>query len=215
MTNILQEAQRLTSPVLHQKKIGQPRVHLNADPQRNPLTRKTNQREKKMSQIPQVASTQGSPSFDPDAFFDAWAQETLTPPYDNDFRKFIIKAFGLRGDDSFVYRAVAEVTLLQAQTYLEFGGQGGLHGWYRDGEGKEVSLVFSSCCSVIVTCTCMDDPESMRNGIVAPNQSREMREEAIRRTGNSLIRSISNIPYSHLSHLPPKKITNPSKDQPQ
>ena len=71
-----------------------------------------------MSQIPQVASTQGSPSFDPDAFFESWANETLTPPYDNDFRKFIIKAFGLRPDDSFVYRAVAEVTLLQAQTYL-------------------------------------------------------------------------------------------------
>ena len=95
-----------------------------------------------MSQIPQVASTQGSPSFDPDAFFEAWANETLTPPYDNDFRKFIIKAFGLRPDDSFVYRAVAEVTLLQAQTYLEFGGQGGLHGWYLSEEGKEVSRVF-------------------------------------------------------------------------
>jgi hypothetical protein len=94
-----------------------------------------------MSQIPQVASTQGSPSFDPDAFFEAWAQETLTPPYDNDFRKFIIKAFGLKPNDSFVYRAVAEVTLLQAQTYLEFGGQGGLHGWYLDGEGKEVSFL--------------------------------------------------------------------------
>jgi hypothetical protein len=95
-----------------------------------------------MSQIPQVASTQGSPSFDPDAFFEAWAQETLTPPYDNDFRKFIIKAFGLKPNDDFVYRAIAEVTLLQAQTYLEFGGQGGLHGWYLDEEGKEVSSFF-------------------------------------------------------------------------
>ena len=94
-----------------------------------------------MSQIPQVASTQGSQTFDPDAFFEAWAQETLTPPYDNDFRKFIIKAFGLKPDDSFVYRAIAEVTLLQAQTYLEFGGQGGLHGWYLDEEGKEVSVL--------------------------------------------------------------------------
>jgi hypothetical protein len=96
-----------------------------------------------MSQIPQVASTQGSPSFDPDAFFEAWAQETLTPPYDNDFRKFIIKAFGLKPNDDFVYRAIAEVTLLQAQTYLEFGGQGGLHGWYLDEEGKEVSSFLS------------------------------------------------------------------------
>ena len=103
-----------------------------------------------MSQIPQVASTQGSPSFDPDAFFEAWANETLTPPYDNDFRKFIIKAFGLKPNDDFVYRAIAEVTLLQAQTYLEFGGQGGLHGWYLDEEGKEVSSSFSRLVSIII-----------------------------------------------------------------
>ena len=92
-----------------------------------------------MSDIPQRAETQGSTTFDPEKFFDAWAKEEITPPYDNDFRKFVIKSFGLKLDDSFVYRAIAEVNLLQAQTYLEFGGQNGLHRWYNDSEGNEVS----------------------------------------------------------------------------
>lgn len=92
-----------------------------------------------MSDIPQRAETQGSTTFDPEKFFDAWAKEEITPPYDNDFRKFIIKSFGLKLNDAFLYRAVAEVTLLQAQTYLEFGGQNGLHRWYNDNEGNEVS----------------------------------------------------------------------------
>jgi hypothetical protein len=96
--------------------------------------------------IPQQAETQGSTTFDPDKFFDAWANEEITPPYDNDFRKFIIRSFGLKLSDSFVYRAVAEVTLLQAQTYLEFGGQNGLHGWYRDSEGNEVSRHTAATC---------------------------------------------------------------------
>ena len=92
-----------------------------------------------MSEIPQRAETQGSTTFDPENFFDAWAKEEITPPYDNDFRKFVIKSFGLKLNDDFVYRAMAEVTLLQAQTYLEFGGQNGLHRWYNDSEGNEVS----------------------------------------------------------------------------
>ena len=94
-----------------------------------------------MSAISKKAQTQDSNNFDPDKFFEAWKKEEVTPPYDNDFRKFIIRAFGLEYTDSFVYRAVAEVTLLQAQTYVEFGGQGALHKWYVDGEGNQVSLL--------------------------------------------------------------------------
>lgn len=100
-----------------------------------------------MSEIPQRVETQGSTTFDSDKFFDAWTKEEITPPYDNDFRKFIIRAFGLKPDDAFVYRAIAEVTLLQAQTYLEFGGQGGLHKWYVDSEGNEVSQKIPSPCA--------------------------------------------------------------------
>jgi len=99
-----------------------------------------------MSEIPQRAETQGSTNFDPDTFFEAWAKEEITPPYDNDLRKFVIRAFGLKLNDSFVYRATAEVTLLQAQTYLEFGGQNGLHRWYNDSEGNEVSLHTAARC---------------------------------------------------------------------
>lgn len=51
---------------------------------------------------------------------------------------FIGKTFGLQPSDTFGYKATAEVTLLQAQTYLEYGGQGGLHAWYRDDEGNPI-----------------------------------------------------------------------------
>ncbi|CAK3977121.1 hypothetical protein DOTSEDRAFT_50577 [Lecanosticta acicola] len=85
--------------------------------------------------VPRQAQTEGSTTFDPDKFFDDWpAGEALL--YSNDFRKCILKAFGLDIRDDYVYRAVAEVTLLQAQTYIEFGAQGGLHAWYRDAEGQ-------------------------------------------------------------------------------
>jgi len=91
-----------------------------------------------MPSIPKKAQTEGSTTFDPDKFFDAWSREEITPPYDNDFRRFILKAFGLHPSDDYRYKATAVVTLLQAQTYIEFGAQGGLHAWYRDAEGQEV-----------------------------------------------------------------------------
>ncbi|CAD0054690.1 unnamed protein product [Aureobasidium pullulans] len=89
-----------------------------------------------MPEIPNRAQTEDSTSFSPDAYFEAWEKGDITAPYDNDFRKFILSTFGLPHDDTYTYAAVAEVSLLQAQTYVEFGGQGGLHAWYRDDEGK-------------------------------------------------------------------------------
>ncbi|KAK5112223.1 hypothetical protein LTR62_004384 [Meristemomyces frigidus] len=90
-----------------------------------------------MPTIPRQAQTEDSTTFDPDKYFDAWGKEEITPPYDNDFRKFIIKTFGLSVRDDYGYMAQnAEVTLLSAQTYIECGGQNGLHGWYRDAEGQ-------------------------------------------------------------------------------
>ncbi|THW61454.1 NAD(P)-binding protein [Aureobasidium pullulans] len=89
-----------------------------------------------MPEIPNRAQTEDSTSFSPDAYFEAWEKGEITAPYDNDFRKFILSTFGLPHDDTYTYAAVAEVSLLQAQTYVEFGGQGGLHAWYRDDEGK-------------------------------------------------------------------------------
>lgn len=93
-----------------------------------------------MPPIPKKARCEDSASFEPDAYFSAWASDEFTPPYDGDFRKFIIRTFGLSLKDDYGYMAqAAEVTLLQAQTYIEFGGQGGLHAWYRDGAGQQVS----------------------------------------------------------------------------
>ncbi|THX34848.1 hypothetical protein D6D10_07471 [Aureobasidium pullulans] len=89
-----------------------------------------------MPEIPNRAQTEDSTNFSPDAYFEAWEKGDITAPYDNDFRKFILSTFGLPHDDTYTYAAVAEVSLLQAQTYVEFGGQGGLHAWYRDDEGK-------------------------------------------------------------------------------
>ena len=92
-----------------------------------------------MLRTPRKAQTEGSTTFDPDKFFEAWSKDELTPPYDNNFRRFILKAFGLPVDDDYQYKATAVITLLQAQTYIEFGAQGGLHTWYRGEKGEEVS----------------------------------------------------------------------------
>lgn len=66
----------------------------------------------------------------------------MTPPTDHDFRTFIIKSFGLKQSDTYIYRATAEVTLQQAQIYLSYGGQNRLHEWYRDEHGKQVRCIF-------------------------------------------------------------------------
>lgn len=93
-----------------------------------------------MPPIPDKPRTEDSTTFSPNAFFTAWSKEELTAPYDGDFRKFICRAFGLPPTDIYGYKGgPAEVTLLQAQTYVEFGGMGRLHEWYKDDEGKQVS----------------------------------------------------------------------------
>ena len=98
-----------------------------------------------MPRVPKNAHTDGSSTFEPDKFFEAWSKEEITPPYDNNFRRFIIRSFGLPIDDDYGYQATTEVSLLQAQTYLEFGAQGGLHGWYRDEKGEEVCPLRCVC----------------------------------------------------------------------
>ncbi|KAK5010618.1 hypothetical protein BJ546DRAFT_212609 [Cryomyces antarcticus] len=82
--------------------------------------------------------TEGSTRFDPDTFFSDWVTNSFRLQ-DNDFRSTIIEAFGLKPDDNYIYRAVAEVTLAQVQRVIEYGGQGILHKWYVDGEGKQIS----------------------------------------------------------------------------
>jgi hypothetical protein len=94
----------------------------------------------RMPAIPNKAQTEDSTTFSPDGYFEAWEKGTFTAPQDNDFRSFILSTFGLPVDDTYTYAAVAEVSLAQAQQYIEYGGQNGLHAWYRDDQGKPVSL---------------------------------------------------------------------------
>ena len=102
-----------------------------------------------MPPIPIKAQTEGSSTFDPDSYLSSWGDEVLGPLYNNNFRAFIGTTFGLKPSDTYGYKATSEVTLLQAQTYLEYGGQGGLHGWYKDAaSGELVSLTLLSLQSV-------------------------------------------------------------------
>ena len=82
--------------------------------------------------------TTGSSSFVPDAFFEAWAKGEKSAPADSNFRASIISSFGLPKDDSYVYHAIASVTLNQVQVAIDAGGQNGLHAWYLHEDGIPV-----------------------------------------------------------------------------
>ncbi|KAL8754826.1 MAG: hypothetical protein Q9199_004069 [Rusavskia elegans] len=83
------------------------------------------------------AQTTGSAHFDPDAFLASWAKDSKTLlPQGNDLRSSIIAAFNLAQSDSYVYHAIASVTLAQVQESIRHGGEHGLHAWYPDEAGK-------------------------------------------------------------------------------
>ncbi|KAJ6262492.1 hypothetical protein Dda_3302 [Drechslerella dactyloides] len=89
---------------------------------------------------PPKAVTTGSATFSPDSFFAAWPEDRRKDPVpDNDLRTAIIQAFGLKSEDSYVYHAIASVTLQQVQNAVADGGKRGLHAWYRDDEGESNS----------------------------------------------------------------------------
>ena len=83
------------------------------------------------------AQTTGSSHFDPDEFFDSWAEDanTLLPQNDS-LRSSIIAAFKLAESDKYIYHAIASVTLAQVQESIDHGGENGLHAWYPDASGK-------------------------------------------------------------------------------
>lgn len=98
-----------------------------------------------MPPAPAKPQTVGSrSSFDPEEFLSSWNPELL--PQDDDLRGSLTKAFNLPPKDSYVYRAIAEVTLDQVQHAIGFGGQHGLHGWYVDDEDKPVSQPHQGLC---------------------------------------------------------------------
>ena len=87
------------------------------------------------------AGTVKSATFDPAQFFISWPERSSEfLPQDNDLRKSIIRAFGLKDSDDYVYHAIASVTLAQVQHAVSRGaGENGmLHAWYRDSDGKQV-----------------------------------------------------------------------------
>jgi hypothetical protein len=86
---------------------------------------------------PKAPFTVGTPSFDPDKFFEAW-DSAKSIPVDNDVRGAIIRAFKLNDNDDYVYHAIASVTLSQVQNALNAGRKGRLCAWYRDEQGEEV-----------------------------------------------------------------------------
>ena len=80
---------------------------------------------------------------DPDTLFEKWASSGKTLPIDNDLRSSIISTFSLSQNDSYVYHAMASVTLFQVQKAIDHGGESGLHAWYLDDEGKPVDTIQS------------------------------------------------------------------------
>ena len=55
-----------------------------------------------------------------------------------DLRSAIIQAFNLSENDSYVYHAIASVTLSQVQAAVEAGSANGLCDWYVDRQGTSV-----------------------------------------------------------------------------
>jgi hypothetical protein len=86
--------------------------------------------------------TAGSSSFDPDRFFAQWDESSV--PRNDDLKNFIIRKFALKADDNYVYHAIASVTLDQVQVAINAGGLNGMHVWYQDEKGKQVTRRSSS-----------------------------------------------------------------------
>ena len=65
----------------------------------------------------------------------------------NDLGSAIIKGFNLPEDDSYIYHAIASVTLSQVQAAIDAGTAHGLCDWYLDLNGTSVhSLSYLSPC---------------------------------------------------------------------
>ncbi|MCJ1286093.1 hypothetical protein MMC26_005436 [Xylographa opegraphella] len=71
--------------------------------------------------------TIGAEQFDSDIFFKSWPHRPVNLFDNNNLQHAIITAFELPHNDSFVYHAVASVTLAQVQQAISHGGEGGLH----------------------------------------------------------------------------------------
>jgi hypothetical protein len=93
-----------------------------------------------MPPIERGPSSVGWPNFDPDIFIQDWNNTLIPTSKDKSFEECIKRAFGLKNKDHYVYHAIASVTLEQVQSAIKVGSRNGMHAWYRDEEGKQVSL---------------------------------------------------------------------------
>ncbi|KAI1525584.1 transcription factor nrm1 whi5 protein [Pyrenophora tritici-repentis] len=72
-------------------------------------------------------------SFDPDAFMAAWSDEKYSPLHTNKtLYQCLCESFGIDPKDTYVYRAMAETTLLHMQRAIAAGGQNKMLDWYHD-----------------------------------------------------------------------------------
>ena len=87
--------------------------------------------------------------FDPDAFLENWSDEKFSPLHSNKtLYQCICESFGIDPKDDYVYRAMAETTLLHMQKAIAAGGQNNMHDWYHDEEGKLVCIIIIVLFSV-------------------------------------------------------------------
>lgn len=85
------------------------------------------------------AVTAGSSRFRPDEFLDTWDAKNV--PQQHDLKSAIIQAFSLNATDDYVYHAIASVTLGQVQAAIDHGAANGMHAWYRDEAGDQVTRI--------------------------------------------------------------------------
>ncbi len=83
------------------------------------------------------AITVDSKDFYPDQFLNTWHPAGI--PQNNDLRTAIVKSFRLKQTDDYVYHAIASVTLSQVQVAIDHGNVNGMHAWYRDIAGQQVT----------------------------------------------------------------------------
>jgi hypothetical protein len=97
-----------------------------------------------MSSVSSQPYTIGSKSFNPQQLLQDEEKLKIANAFlgKGDLHSAIITYFSLPENDSYVYHAVASVTLAQAQQAILQGDLHGLHDWYKDGEGRPVSHAF-------------------------------------------------------------------------
>ena len=107
-----------------------------------------------MPSVQRKARTTGSAKWEPDVFFESWASSNSSPQ-DDDLRTSIISAFNLSNRDSYVYHAIASVTLSEVQEAIKNGNGNGLHAWYLDAEGKAVQFFLQDNRIYVAAANCM------------------------------------------------------------